>query len=91
MIVVRHSGIIPSHQRVERYCSFFDGCTFFVYDDKKVNERSLPMPENATLSIAEQHVLDEACAAFERATRRFNARPVRVPAAFRAPTPKWTC
>jgi len=42
------------------------------------------MPENATLSIAEQHVLDEACAAFERATRRFNARPVRVPAASRA-------
>ncbi|RQZ18267.1 hypothetical protein DIE15_09130 [Burkholderia sp. Bp9031] len=39
------------------------------------------MPKNATLPIAEQHVLDEACAAFERATRRFNARPVRVPAA----------
>ncbi|UZU06656.1 type IV toxin-antitoxin system AbiEi family antitoxin [Burkholderia ambifaria] len=49
-----------------------------------MNKRPLPMPENATLSIAEQHVLDEACAAFERATGRFNARPVRVPAAFRA-------
>ncbi|AFQ48191.1 type IV toxin-antitoxin system AbiEi family antitoxin [Burkholderia cepacia] len=42
------------------------------------------MPENATLPIAEQHVLDEACAAFERATRRFKARRVRVPAAYSA-------
>ncbi|MBR8142955.1 hypothetical protein KDW55_12260 [Burkholderia sp. AU19243] len=42
------------------------------------------MPDNVTLPIAEQHVLDEACAAFERATRRFSARPVRVPAAYRA-------
>ncbi|AXF20640.1 hypothetical protein CUJ89_09195 [Burkholderia pyrrocinia] len=42
------------------------------------------MPENATLPRSEQHVLDEACAAFERATRRFKARPVRVPAAYNA-------
>ncbi|WP_322023881.1 type IV toxin-antitoxin system AbiEi family antitoxin [Burkholderia sp. BCC1977] len=42
------------------------------------------MPENATLPISEQHVLDEACTAFERATGRFNARPVRVPAAYHA-------
>ncbi|AKM01230.1 type IV toxin-antitoxin system AbiEi family antitoxin [Burkholderia pyrrocinia] len=42
------------------------------------------MPENAPLPMSEQHVLDEACAAFERATRRFRARPVRVPAAYNA-------
>ncbi|KAG8153118.1 type IV toxin-antitoxin system AbiEi family antitoxin [Burkholderia catarinensis] len=42
------------------------------------------MPENATLPISEQHVLDDACAAFERVTRRFDARPVRVPAAYSA-------
>ncbi|WP_241299937.1 type IV toxin-antitoxin system AbiEi family antitoxin [Burkholderia stabilis] len=42
------------------------------------------MPENATLPMSEQHVLDEACAAFARATRRFRARPVRVPAAYNA-------
>ncbi|NTZ83252.1 hypothetical protein FCJ61_09655 [Burkholderia metallica] len=42
------------------------------------------MPKNATLPMSEQHVLDEACAAFGRVTRRFNARPVRVPAAYRA-------
>ncbi|WP_175835776.1 type IV toxin-antitoxin system AbiEi family antitoxin [Burkholderia anthina] len=42
------------------------------------------MPANVPLPISEQHVLDEACAAFARATRRFNARPVRVPAAYRA-------
>ncbi|MGC3029244.1 type IV toxin-antitoxin system AbiEi family antitoxin [Burkholderia sp. DN3021] len=42
------------------------------------------MPENAPLPMSEQHVLDEACAAFERATRRFRARPMRVPAAYKA-------
>ncbi|MDN7516492.1 type IV toxin-antitoxin system AbiEi family antitoxin [Burkholderia sp. AU45251] len=42
------------------------------------------MPANPSLSLPEQHVLDEACAAFERATRRFRARPVRVPAAYKA-------
>ncbi|WP_175688198.1 type IV toxin-antitoxin system AbiEi family antitoxin [Burkholderia anthina] len=42
------------------------------------------MPANAPLPISEQHVLDEACAAFARATQRFNAQPVRVPAADRA-------
>ncbi|VWC75687.1 hypothetical protein BLA17378_06808 [Burkholderia aenigmatica] len=42
------------------------------------------MPANTSLSLPEQHVLDEACAAFERATRRFRARPVRVPAAYQA-------
>ncbi|WP_322039213.1 type IV toxin-antitoxin system AbiEi family antitoxin [Burkholderia diffusa] len=42
------------------------------------------MPKNATLPISEQHVLDEACAAFGRSTRRFDARPVRVPAAYNA-------
>ncbi|MGS0894227.1 type IV toxin-antitoxin system AbiEi family antitoxin [Burkholderia stagnalis] len=41
------------------------------------------MPENSPLPMSEQHVLDEACAAFERATRRFSARPVRLPAAYR--------
>jgi hypothetical protein len=55
-----------------------------VYADKKVNKRSSLMPENATLPMSEQHVLDEACAAFGRATRHFSARPVRVPAACRA-------
>ncbi|VWB63960.1 type IV toxin-antitoxin system AbiEi family antitoxin [Burkholderia lata] len=42
------------------------------------------MPANPSLSVPEQHVLDEACAAFESATRRFRARPVRVPAACNA-------
>ncbi|HIH2747788.1 TPA: type IV toxin-antitoxin system AbiEi family antitoxin, partial [Burkholderia lata] len=42
------------------------------------------MPANTSLSLPEQHVLDEACAAFEHATRRFRARPVRVPAAYQA-------
>nr|WP_254608832.1 type IV toxin-antitoxin system AbiEi family antitoxin [Burkholderia contaminans] len=42
------------------------------------------MPANTSLSLSEQHVLDEACAAFERATRRFRARPARVPAAYKA-------
>ncbi|KWO49525.1 hypothetical protein WT97_03505 [Burkholderia sp. MSMB1459WGS] len=42
------------------------------------------MLKNATLPMSEQQVLDEACAAFGRITPRFNARPVRVPAAYRA-------
>ncbi|AJY11800.1 hypothetical protein K6W16_24220 [Burkholderia dolosa] len=41
------------------------------------------MPANALLSTSEQQVLDAACVAFERATRRFRARPGRVPAAAR--------
>lgn len=49
-----------------------------------MNMRSLSMPANPALSVSEQHVLDEACVAFERATRRFRARPVRVPAAYKA-------
>lgn len=65
-------------------CSFFDGCTFFVYADKTVNKRFSVMPANVPLPIPEQHVLDEACAAFGRATRRFAARPVRVPQAYQA-------
>lgn len=65
-------------------CSLFDDRTFFVYDGKKVNNRLPSMPANPPLSLSEQQVLDEACAAFERATRRFRARPVRVPAAGRA-------
>ncbi|EKS9796430.1 MULTISPECIES: type IV toxin-antitoxin system AbiEi family antitoxin [Burkholderia] len=42
------------------------------------------MPVNISLSVSEQRVLDEACAAFESATRRFRARPVRVSAAWKA-------
>lgn len=78
------SEILPAYQRVADSCSFFDGCTFFVYANKKVNKRSSLMPENAPLPLSEQHVLDDACAAFGRATRRFSARPVRVPAAYPA-------
>ncbi|VWB22766.1 hypothetical protein BLA23254_00926 [Burkholderia lata] len=55
-----------------------------MYADKKVNKRFPLMPANTSLSVPEQHVLDEACAAFESATRRFRARPVRVPAACKA-------
>ncbi|POM21240.1 hypothetical protein CSX04_02673 [Burkholderia cepacia] len=81
-MTVEASGIMPTHQRVTGNCSLFDVCTFFVYADEEVNKQSPPMPENAPLPMSEQHVLDEACAAFERATRRFGARPVRVPAAY---------
>lgn len=49
------------------------------------------MPENATLPMSEQQVLDEACAAFARATRRFRARPVRVPAAYNAHADAMIC
>lgn len=42
------------------------------------------MPDTMpTLATTERRLLDEACAAFERATRRFHARPVRMPAASR--------
>ncbi|PXX33079.1 hypothetical protein NA66_1011184 [Burkholderia pyrrocinia] len=83
-MTVQTSKITPMHQSITDICSLFDVCTFFVYADKEVNKRSPLMPENAPLPMSEQHVLDEACAAFERATRRFRARPMRVPAAYKA-------
>ncbi|PRE79616.1 type IV toxin-antitoxin system AbiEi family antitoxin [Burkholderia multivorans] len=42
------------------------------------------MPTPAPLSAPAQQLLADACAAFARATRRFRATPVRVPAAYRA-------
>ncbi|RQS98591.1 hypothetical protein DF048_05365 [Burkholderia seminalis] len=44
-----------------------------------MNKRSFLMRKNTTLPRSKQHLLDEACPAFGRATRRFDARPVRVP------------
>ncbi|SDI75680.1 type IV toxin-antitoxin system AbiEi family antitoxin [Paraburkholderia phenazinium] len=38
------------------------------------------MPPPSDLSFTERQLLDEACAAFQRATRRFKAKPVRASA-----------
>ncbi|MGU7779984.1 type IV toxin-antitoxin system AbiEi family antitoxin [Burkholderia sp. PU8-34] len=41
------------------------------------------MSDTANFPLSEQHVLDEACAAFERATQRFDAKSIRIPAALK--------
>ncbi|WP_205171141.1 hypothetical protein, partial [Burkholderia sp. LMG 13014] len=60
-IALKHE-IAHTYQRLVNPCSLFDGRTFFVYAHEKVNMRFPSMPANTSLSLPEQHVLDEACA-----------------------------